>query len=98
MDSNKFALILVGMAVVLLTAMAPTATAARNEVTPSAITTNTDIRNPFANIFLIYKPVENCKPVGASCSDPSECCSGICLFPINFPIPTSGTCFRKITG
>ncbi|KAK8629730.1 hypothetical protein V6N13_078559 [Hibiscus sabdariffa] len=86
MESNKFALILVAMAVVLLAAMAPTA---RNEVTPSAITTTTN-----TDTFLVYKPVENCKPVGASCRDPSECCSGICLYPINFPVPTSGTCFR----
>ncbi|KAL4313509.1 hypothetical protein GQ457_01G044790 [Hibiscus cannabinus] len=71
MECNKFVLLLVAMAVVLLASMPPTVTAARNEVMPFSIIViaiaNANIRNTFANIFSIDKPTENCFPAGNLC-------------------------------
>ncbi|KAL4308306.1 hypothetical protein GQ457_01G044930 [Hibiscus cannabinus] len=76
MGCNKFALLLVAMAVVLVAALPPTVTAARNEVMlPFSII---DIRNPFAGMFLVNKPAENCDPNGDFCGSDSQCCSGNC--------------------
>ncbi|KAK8629728.1 hypothetical protein V6N13_078557 [Hibiscus sabdariffa] len=59
MECKKLALLLVGMAAVLLSVMSPTVTAARNEVMTFSII---NIRNPLANLFLVDKPAENCIP------------------------------------
>ncbi|KAK8612241.1 hypothetical protein V6N13_092360 [Hibiscus sabdariffa] len=78
MESRKFALLLVAIAVVLLVATAPTVTAARNEVKPFSTIVNTGIRNPLANIFSVnsYKPARNCYSGGTACKEDSDCCSG----------------------
>ncbi|KAK8592079.1 hypothetical protein V6N13_062666 [Hibiscus sabdariffa] len=70
MECNKFAL--------LLAAMPPTVTAACNEVMPFPILTNTNIRNPLTNLFLIDKPAHKCDPSGALCYFNMDCCSGTC--------------------
>ncbi|KAK8712765.1 hypothetical protein V6N13_147993 [Hibiscus sabdariffa] len=68
MEGNKFTLVLVAMAVVLLVTVAPTVTAARYKGVPLSIITDPD---------------ENCLPQGSFCVilAPKECCSGGC-FPV----------------
>ncbi|KAL4369748.1 hypothetical protein GQ457_05G032860 [Hibiscus cannabinus] len=78
MESNKFALLFVAMAAMLLAAAAPTATAARNEVMPFSILTNANFRNPLANIFSTDNPAQNCRTFGG-CEKNSDCCSGVCV-------------------
>ncbi|KAK8612237.1 hypothetical protein V6N13_092356 [Hibiscus sabdariffa] len=88
MECKKFALLLVAMAVVLLAAAAPTATAARHGVLPFSIITNTNIRNPFADIFVVGKPAEKCVPYREICDGSVPCCIGACLtVPIDPPVP-----------
>ncbi|KAK8617866.1 hypothetical protein V6N13_080771 [Hibiscus sabdariffa] len=70
MERTKFALLMVAMAVLLLTATTPTVTAARNRAMPFSIVANADIRNPFV---WVNKPAENCEPSG-TVDDCSECC------------------------
>ncbi|KAK8613833.1 hypothetical protein V6N13_101589 [Hibiscus sabdariffa] len=78
MESGKFALVMVAMAVVLSTATTPTVTAARKEAMPFSIVGNADIRNPFVNIFSVGKPAENCVSSGivdacSECCEPDKC-------------------------
>ncbi|KAK8592063.1 hypothetical protein V6N13_062651 [Hibiscus sabdariffa] len=90
MECKKFALPLVAMAMVLLAAMPSTVTAARNEAMPFSIINTTNIRNPFAGILSIDKPVNYCYPRGSWCASDYTCCSGNCnLLPGDPPI---GTC------
>ncbi|KAK8612276.1 hypothetical protein V6N13_092394 [Hibiscus sabdariffa] len=82
MEPNKFALLLVAMAVLLLAAAAPTVRAARNEIKPSSTSANANVRNPLPNSFPVdtTNPAENCKPVLSLCVKHADCCSGRCLF------------------
>ncbi|KAK8612236.1 hypothetical protein V6N13_092355 [Hibiscus sabdariffa] len=93
MESNKFALLFVAMAVVFLVAAAPTVAAARNKVMAFDFIATANIRNPFANIFAVDtdKPAENCNISGSFCYSVSTCCSGKCTSPSIFP-PTPAHC------
>ncbi|XVF82862.1 hypothetical protein PTKIN_Ptkin16aG0084500 [Pterospermum kingtungense] len=68
---------------VFLATITPITFAARNEVVYSPFNINdvSNIRNPFANSFLVQKPAENCLsasyPCGFLISD--TCCNGHCL-------------------
>ncbi|KAK8675040.1 hypothetical protein V6N13_033113 [Hibiscus sabdariffa] len=75
MESNKFALLFVAMAAMILLATAPAVTAARNKINPFAIVVDANIRNPLANIFF----AKNCIDEGEYCGTNSECCSGRCV-------------------
>ncbi|KAK8631757.1 hypothetical protein V6N13_028536 [Hibiscus sabdariffa] len=80
MESKRFALLLAAMAVAVLAATAPTVTAARNGAMPFSIV---NIRNPFANIFGVQQPAENCYDSGYSpCYEHLACCSGSCIFQV----------------
>ncbi|KAK8689688.1 hypothetical protein V6N13_088401 [Hibiscus sabdariffa] len=72
MECNKFALLLVAMAVVLLVTVSPTVMAARYKDMPFSIITHDGIR----------KPDENCLSNGSICLpwNPEQCCSGKCVF------------------
>ncbi|KAK8592056.1 hypothetical protein V6N13_062644 [Hibiscus sabdariffa] len=79
MDCKKFASVLVPMAICLLLAtMSPTVTAARNGVMPFSIIGDANIRNPFAGVFYVDKPAENCYASGIVCVSNSDCCSRRC--------------------
>ncbi|KAK8712767.1 hypothetical protein V6N13_147995 [Hibiscus sabdariffa] len=83
MERNKFALLLVAMAVVLLVTVAPTVKAARYKDVPFTIITDEDIR----------KPDENCVGTGGLCGPfADQCCTGRCV-PISGPM---GVCVSRV--
>ncbi|KAK8612234.1 hypothetical protein V6N13_092353 [Hibiscus sabdariffa] len=88
MESNKFALLFLAMAALLLAVAAPAVMAARNQVQPLSIiaVANANFKNPLANVFFddTRNAANICIPNYYPCNADFLCCSGKCTAVIGF--------------